>query len=108
MFFLDDYTKVVPESDIRGLTPKQKSDPLLGKTFYDEGNSRTAKTKHIHEHYFPKGLFTVLAKSVGYPIGETSYWCERKHVETDYTKKREVILFGKYWINKMLKKNGEK
>ena len=99
LFFLDSNVREdVPESELKGLTEKQKRDPLLNKRFYDIGN--TSKTRRDS---FKKGLFLVLARAIMKTpqMTEVCYWCERLEVGSS---EREVILYGKYYVQKMLKK----
>ena len=49
-----------------------------------------------------KGEFIVLARAVG--RSEISYWCERQHVDPHIQKDREILLYGRYHMIKMIKK----
>ena len=101
LFFLDgDKKNDVPESDIKGLTKKQREDPLLGKSFFDEGDYQVGRKKKITD--VEKGEFIVLARAVG--RSEISYWCERQHVDPHIQKDREILLYGRYHMIKMIKK----
>ena len=101
LFFLDGDTRDdVPESDMRSLTKKQREDPLVGKTFFDEGDYQIGRKKKSTD--IEKGEFIVLARALG--RSEISYWCERQHVDVHVQKDRDVIMYGRYSMIKMIKK----
>ena len=89
LFFLDGDTRDnVPESEMRSLTKKQREDPLVGKSFFDEGDYQIGRKKKTTD--VEKGEFIVLARALG--RREISYWCERQNV--DVQNDRDVVLFG--------------
>ena len=105
LFFLDGDTRDdVPESDMRSLTKKQREDPLVGKTFFDEGDYQIGRKKKSTD--IEKGEFIVLARALNRSeiTREISYWCERQHVDVHVQKDRDVIMYGRYSMIKMIKK----
>ena len=100
LFFLDNNIRLdVPESEIKGLSKKQKADPLLNKRFYDGGEVSRDPRKR-----FRQGEFVVLARAIMKvpEMTEVCYWCERQ--TSTLSARRDVVLFGKYHVMNMLKK----
>ena len=81
----------------QGLTKKQREDDLLGRTFFDEGDHQVGRKNKNTD--VEKGEFIVLARAVG--RREISYWCERQNV--DVQNDRDIVLFGRHWMVKMIK-----
>ena len=94
----------VPENHIRKLPRRQAEDNLMGKKFCDEGDrdqmTSSRKRRLRRDQNFSKGEFTVL---VWDPSERTrGYWCERDNVG-DLSKKREIELFEREYVQKLVK-----
>ena len=103
LFFLDGNVKyAVPEQVMKPLGKRDREDPLVGKTFADAGN--LPQDAGARRKKFKRGTFVVLARALLKVDGvrEVSYWCERQ--TEDIQIERDVVLFGRHYIKKMINK----
>ena len=104
VLFMDGYTKDdIPEKKIRVVPKREKSKPMIGKSFYDPGDK--GKTKG-HRKNFKAGKFLVLCYQPSTPTQTPSYWCERLS-GGDGGVKRDIQEFGCSYVTKEVEK-GEK
>lgn len=104
VLFMDGYTKDdIPEKEIRVVPKREKSKPMIGKTFYDPGDKE--KTEG-HGKKFKPGKFLVLCYQPSTPTQTPSYWCERLS-GGDGGVKRDIQEFGCSYVSGKVEK-GEK
>ena len=101
VLFMDGYTKDdIPENKIRVVPKREKSKPMIGKTFYDSGDEDSTTR---NKKGFQKGKFRVLCYQPSTPTQTPSYWCERLSGEEGVVKgDRDIQEFGCPYVTRLV------
>ena len=89
----------VPKNEMRRPSKRQLTDKLVGKKFFDKGDTDAATKKRGR---FKKGEFVVLLRDVTKFGVEPSYWCERETFGTNIQEQRHIEKFDASYVTELV------